>query len=28
LLRREQIAWRTTVAVFRPITSAGHAHHH
>jgi urease accessory protein len=28
LLRREEVAWRATVAVFRPITSTGHAHHH
>jgi urease accessory protein len=28
LLQREEIAWRATVAVFRPIRSAGHAHHH
>ncbi len=28
LLRREEVAWRATLAVFRPITSTGHAHHH
>jgi urease accessory protein len=28
LLDREQVAWRATTAVFRPITSAAHAHHH
>ena len=28
LLRREKIAWRTMVAVFRPISSGGYAHHH
>jgi urease accessory protein len=28
LLRREEVAWRATVAVFRPLTSAGHGHHH
>ncbi|MGB8464770.1 MAG: hypothetical protein WCE49_07495 [Terrimicrobiaceae bacterium] len=28
MLERERIAWRPATAVFRPITSAGHAHHH
>jgi urease accessory protein len=28
LLRREDVAWGATVAVFRPMTSTGHAHHH
>jgi urease accessory protein len=28
LLRREKISWRAVVAVFRPMTSLGHAHHH
>jgi urease accessory protein len=28
MLQREQVAWRPTMAVFRPTTSAGHAHHH
>jgi urease accessory protein len=28
LLDREQIAWRAILAVFRPLTAAGHAHHH
>jgi urease accessory protein len=28
LLGRTKVAWRVTCAVFRPSTSAGHAHHH
>jgi urease accessory protein len=28
LLRREKITSRASMAVFRPIASAGHAHHH
>jgi urease accessory protein len=28
MLQREQIASRAAMAVFRPITSPGHAHHH
>jgi urease accessory protein len=28
MLQREQIAWRQSMAVFRPFTSGGHAHHH
>jgi urease accessory protein len=28
MLQREQVAWRPANEVFRPITSAGHAHHH
>ena len=28
LLHREKIAWRTMVAVFRPVSFGGHAHHH
>lgn len=28
LLQREEIAWRASVAVFRPIRSTGHAHSH
>jgi len=28
MFQREQIAWRAAAAVFRPITSSGHAHHH
>lgn len=28
LLGREKVPWRVTSAVFRPSTSAGHAHHH
>ena len=28
MLQREQIAWRQSMAVFRPFTSVGHAHHH
>jgi urease accessory protein len=28
LLHREEIAWRTVVTVFRPLSSGGHAHHH
>ena len=28
LLNRERISWHAAEAVFRPITSAGHAHHH
>ena len=28
MLERERFAWRPATQVFRPITSAGHAHHH
>jgi urease accessory protein len=28
MLQREHIAWRENMGVFRPSTSAGHAHHH
>ena len=28
MLRREQIPWRQTTAVFRPFAGTGHAHHH
>ena len=28
LLSREGVAWHTATAVFRPIISLGHAHHH
>lgn len=28
MLQRAQVAWRPTTEIFRPIASAGHAHHH
>ena len=28
LLNREGVSWQSAVAIFRPIISAGHAHHH
>jgi urease accessory protein len=28
LLSRQKVAWNTVTAVFRPIISLGHAHHH
>jgi urease accessory protein len=28
MLQREQIAWRETMAVFRPLATTGHAYHH
>jgi urease accessory protein len=28
LLSRERVSWRPALAVFRPIISLGHAHHH
>ena len=28
LLDREEIAWRASVCVFRPVSSSGHVHHH